>query len=475
MTRAFRQIASLAPYAALAALLATSAPAWPDDWDGLGFLASVRAFDMDHFAPHPPGYPVYVAMLKLVARVVHDPLSAAILVAVLCGTGTAAFAFAAAARTFGPARAAAVAFAVVATPLSWRAASGVGSECAALLFASACAWGLAHRRGWALGAAAGLGMGARLSWAPLYLALLVLAPRGERARAAAGAAIGVVAWAAPLAVIVGGSHLVQLYATHLGGHMTRWGGTAIGDPGPARIAYLARDVVVDGLGVGTDGLGLVIAFLVAVVGAHGLAAWRRVALPGAGYVAIALAPYLAWIALGQNLRQQPRHALPLVAAVAAGLALAAFDSERTRRLGVALASLVLLRTAQDAWARKETPPPGAQMVEAVAALADRASAAPERRDRVLVFGGPSVRFFEGTDLAGSARGAATWGDLRIALGRADELPSRVLATSELEGFDDPPYPARPWRTFCRPPRIERRAPCVRVVDLAVPFLPHELR
>jgi hypothetical protein len=463
--RARRFVLALLPYAALAALLAWSAPAWPDDWDGLGFVAAVRAFDMDHFAPHAPGYPVYVAMLKVAAAIVRDPFRAAIAVSVLCGVGAAAFAYGAAARTFGRARGVAMSLAVVATPLAWRSASGVACESAALLFALACAFGLAQRRGLVLGLAAGLGMGARLSWAPLYLALALLTPRGTRARAAAGLALGVIAWVVPLVLVVGARHLEVLYATHLAGHTLRWGGTAIADPGASRIGYFFRDVLVDGLGVGDDGLGLVIAFLAAVVGGYGLIEWRRTGFRHWQRVALALGPYAAWIALGQNLRQQPRHALPIVVALAAAIALAAFDSERTRRLGVALASLLFARTAQDAWARKETPPAGAQIVNAVREL--------PRPDRTLVFGGPSVRFFEDTDLAPFARAAGTWGDVRIALGRANELPARVLVTSEIEAERAPPYPTRPWRTFCRPERIERRAPCVRVVELEVPFLPKE--
>ena len=57
-------VRAVAPMALLLLLLAVSAPPWPDDWDGLGFLASIKKFDMDHFAPHPPGYPVYVALLR---------------------------------------------------------------------------------------------------------------------------------------------------------------------------------------------------------------------------------------------------------------------------------------------------------------------------------------------------------------------------------------------------------------------------
>jgi hypothetical protein len=68
--------------------LALSAPAWPDDWDGIGFLESVRDFDLARFRPHPPGYPVYVALLRGVDFVVHDPMRAGVVVA--AGSGATA-------------------------------------------------------------------------------------------------------------------------------------------------------------------------------------------------------------------------------------------------------------------------------------------------------------------------------------------------------------------------------------------------
>ena len=61
-------------------------PRWPDDWDGLGFLSSVRHFDLKTFAPHPPGYPVYVALLKVASVISLDPIDAARVVAGMTGT-----------------------------------------------------------------------------------------------------------------------------------------------------------------------------------------------------------------------------------------------------------------------------------------------------------------------------------------------------------------------------------------------------
>ena len=70
---------------AYAGALATSAPAWPDDWDGVGFVESVDRFDMSRFRPHAPGYPVYVAMLRVAHVAVRSPMASCVVVAVVSG------------------------------------------------------------------------------------------------------------------------------------------------------------------------------------------------------------------------------------------------------------------------------------------------------------------------------------------------------------------------------------------------------
>jgi hypothetical protein len=126
-----------------------------------------------------------------------------------------------------------------------------------------------------------------------------------------------------------------------------------------------------------------------------------------------------------------------------------------------------LRTASDAYARVNTPPPGAQLLEAI-----RARKHPER---TVVFGGPSVRFFEGTELASRAFSAGTMGDVNLALGRLNDMPAHVLVTGEVETTREhpPPYPMVEVGNYCRPARIDRRAPCLVVRELKAPFLARE--
>jgi hypothetical protein len=457
------------PYVALAVLLASSAPPWPDDWDGVGFLEAVTRFDLDAFVPHPPGYPVYVALLRVANAVARDPRAAAYAVAVASALFAAWLAGDAARRRWGERARWTTAAALVATPLAWRSMSAIGSEAPALALVALGAWAIARGRdrapgaGLALGVAVGLGLGVRLSWAPLYLPMLLFAPRGSRVGGACAAAASAGAWAAALLAIVGPAHLLQLMSVHAAGHARVWGGTALTQPGlAARGALLARDVLVDGLGGGADALGVAIDAAAAALALLGIAAWRRARWRGLLPVAIVLLPYAAWIALGQNLRQQPRHALPLVAAAAVGLARAALTGARARALGIALAALVCARTALDAVARRTTPPPVAQLVEWTRALPDARG--------VAVFAGPSARFFELTELADRATTAGSLGDARVSLTRMNELPARVLVTSELEAAASSREPLVRVATFCRPARLDRRAPCLDVYDWRLPFL-----
>jgi hypothetical protein len=448
-----------------ATLLYASAPPWPDDWDGVGFVESVRDFDLARFHPHPPGYPVYVALLRAAAVVARDPMRACVLLAAVSGAAAVAFAWLSARRLAGERAAWAVAVVVGVTPLVWHAFSGVGSEALALAFAAACAWACIARparAAWVLGLAAGLGLGVRLSWAPIYLAALVLAPRAMRLRAAGVAVLACVGWAVPLVAVVGAHRILDLYATHFEGHAERWGGTVATEPGTVRLAWLARDVLVDGLGAGSGVLGVLLAALIVAACASAIVAWKGAGWRGLLPAVVLVAPYLLWIGVGQNLRDQPRHALPLVALLAAGLALPAGLSRRAFAIVSALALALALRTALDAHARRTVAPPGAQLVALARSQPDA--------EHLGVFGTSSVRFFELTELASQASTAGTLGDVQLRLSRMASLPSRVWVTSEVQTRGETRWPLVHVATLCRPPRLDRRMPCLEVQEWEAPYL-----
>ncbi|MEO6421051.1 MAG: hypothetical protein ABIP39_16685, partial [Polyangiaceae bacterium] len=181
----------------LLALLAISAPHYPEDWDGVGFVLSITRFDLARFTPHPPGYPVYVAVLKF-ASIFGRNLAAATAVSVASGAASILLLRDAAGRIWGARAGWLAAGGVLLTPLFWRSATVIGSEALALAFVAVAAWGLSRRASAVVGIAIGLGLGVRLSWAPFFVPLLLLVARPNRARAALFAGVAVLAWLVPL-------------------------------------------------------------------------------------------------------------------------------------------------------------------------------------------------------------------------------------------------------------------------------------
>ncbi len=267
---------ALAAFALLAVLGSTP---WPDDWDGIGFVESVRAFDLERFQPHPPGYPVYVALLRVAAVLVSSPMRACIVVAVVSGVAAIGFGWQAARLRWDERAAWRVALLGTSVPAVWHACTGVGTEAPALACVAFCAWALAVARErpsegsvW-LGFGVGIGLGVRLSWAPICLVMPALLPRGARVRACV-ACVACALWGVPLVGVVGGPELFTLCARQLSGHAERWGGTIVTAPGGIRGLWLARDTFVDGFGVGSDALGLATAGLLAASATQALFAWR---------------------------------------------------------------------------------------------------------------------------------------------------------------------------------------------------------
>lgn len=148
--------------------------------------------------------------------------------------------------------------------------------------------------------------------------------------------------------------------------------------------------------------------------------------------------------------------------LAAGLALPAGLSRRAFAIVSALALALALRTALDAHARRTVAPPGEQLVALARAQPDAA--------RLAVFGTSSVRFFELTELAPRAFTAGTLGDVQLHLSRMGSLPSRIWITSEVQTRGESRWPIVPVATLCRPPRLDRRMPCLDVAEWQPPFL-----
>jgi hypothetical protein len=317
----------------------------------------------------------------------------------------------------------------------------------------------------------GLGLGVRLSWAPFYLSFVVLVAASARWRAVVTASVACVAWVTPLVLLTGPARLLQLLRTHGEGHLRYWGGTALTQS--SRAPFVLRDLFVDGLGCGGDPLGLVIVatlVLAAVVVARSLfrGASPEASLHAVATLAILVVPYLAWILVGQNLKQQPRHVLPLLVVGLVWLArqLLLAPPRLARVAGGALALVVVTQTTLDAVARRGTPPAGAQLLQY---LREHSGVAPP--ESTAVFASTAARFLDGTEWQRSVHPAATMGDALLAMSRLDVSPARVFVTSELTGLADAPGRATEVATFCRPERLDRRMPCLNLYALDVKASP----
>jgi hypothetical protein len=428
-----------------------------EGWDGVGFLLSIDHFDLEAFQPHPPGYPVYVVLLRLFAILLRSPLAGATALSVLSMSVAATAAGDLARRIAGPGREWTAILLVSAPPLLWRTATVVGSEAPAVaLLALAFALLARGRPAWS-GALLGAALGVRLSFFPLAISLWLLAPRGSRGRLAVAAFLASALWTAGLALAAGGPRaLVRAMLAHQQGHFGQWGGSALTEPGAARLGWLARDWLVDGLGLALGDLGgpaLAVTLLLALAWASRptpphRAGWGRAAL-------ILGVPYAIWVLAGQNLHQEPRHLVPLVWLSALGAALLLPPG----RAAVLAAALGLVGLDQ-ALLLRAAPAAGAQLAGFVVER--------HRRGEALVYGGRSTRFLELAPAGPEGVGRPSLGDVVVDLYRRDRIPPFLYVTDELEDLSRSPFPLAPAASFCRPDVLDRRVPCVTLFRLTLP-------
>ena len=210
--------------------LALHLPYFPtslEDLDSINFALGVRQFDVAHHQPHPPGYPVYIALAKAVRAAVPDETRALALLSVVAGAlGVVAMA-ALFGRLTSVGRSTWVPVALGLTaPLYWFTAARPLSDMpglAAALTVQALTLGALTTRGLCAAAfAAGLATGIRSQVAWLTVPLLLArglgdwgtrsphapspqsSPRPQLLAPAGAFLAGVLVWAIPLVMLTGG-------------------------------------------------------------------------------------------------------------------------------------------------------------------------------------------------------------------------------------------------------------------------------
>ena len=197
-------------------------PSTLEDVDSVNFAMGVQRFDVAQHQPHPPGYPVFIALGKLGTRALTllgvaapDVRGLAIWSAIGAGFLVPLLFTLFRAVDGDDVRSMVAAVLTVCAPLVWFNAARPLSDTAGLAVAIAALAALASartedgdaaRREWLGGLLAGLAIGIRSQMAILTLPFVVLVLfSSRRRRTTIGAlAVGIAAWAIPLLLLSGG-------------------------------------------------------------------------------------------------------------------------------------------------------------------------------------------------------------------------------------------------------------------------------
>jgi hypothetical protein len=415
--------------AAFLALHLPYLPASLEDLDSINFALGIRQFDVPRHQPHPPGYPVYIAIAKAVRAVGASELTALALVSIAAGT-LGVLAIAALFRRLGAEQpdtmwpVAAVAVAMT-SPLYWFTAVRPLSDTAGLAAAVAVqAFTLAAgtRRGLAVAAfCAGLATGIRSQIAWLTLPLLAvkmldarawmpweldgaerqLAPGIQRRASIAIAFLaGVLVWFIPLVAVSGGPSaywhaLSDQGAEDFGNIQMLWTTHTVRAVAEALYYTFVAPWAL-----------WPVAVLVLLFAAIGVVRSWRGARTALAALAVGFGPYLAFHLLFQE-TFTGRYALPLVVPMAwlavAGLRALPAGAAAGVAMALAMYDAHLGGTSIAAYARAKAP--AFRLVADMAAAAPSASAAPvlamDRRNafdfrRPIVWTGDAMPRFTAT-------------------------------------------------------------------------------
>jgi hypothetical protein len=430
-----------------------------EGWDSVDFALALDHYDIKRYQPHFPGYPVYIFLSWLCHVLVRDPVTAVILPGALLGALTLVPLYALAHRLFNSRVALLTALLFLVNPACWLQAEKAFSDASGLfvvMTAATLCWRAcesdAQPYHWFLGSLLlGLGLGVRLSYAPLLLSwaglLLYLyrqpAPRpAPLSEGCYGLIVGVCLWLVPQLVLSGGIELLHDGLAFTSGHFSQWGGTLISSAmsqhqqGVYRVTMFTWGILAYSLGFWwmDTSLWRILPSLVMLI-AFGLgchhARWGKTT----GFLLLYTLPYSLWIFVGQH-ADQPRHLLPLIPVA---LMVSALGLERLRRLSTAaggLACAILLLGLGGVSTRlvvvhRLTPPPRLQVLQYVTQHFERHStrlyACGTRR--MFAFYAPTFDVRQRCDLAAAQQ------DLE----ESQPRPAIILATSDVQGVTTHPH------------------------------------
>ncbi|MBI4493977.1 MAG: DUF2723 domain-containing protein [Chloroflexi bacterium] len=184
-------------------------------FDSANYAFALRDYyNVAHHQPHPPGYPLYVALAKLIDLVASDPNRSLVLLSIAAAALAVSCTYWLGRALFGP-RVGLGAAVLLLTSAGFWGYSEVAYPYTALAALSAAlalvCWRLglgaprlAAASGLLMGAAAGIRWDAVVFLSPLWLLALLRAPWRSRALAALGFVVASLLWAVPMVQLTGG-------------------------------------------------------------------------------------------------------------------------------------------------------------------------------------------------------------------------------------------------------------------------------
>src|ERR1700758_4217026 len=185
------------------------------DLDSVNFALGMARFDPRVHQPHPPGYFLYICCGRLLARLVHNPNLALVLLIIAASCGTIVFIYLLALRWFGQLAARFAALLFLFSPLAWFhgiVALTYGVEAFFSALTGYLCW-LVFRDGhrWipaaalTLGITAGVRPSSLLLLGPLFLLSLYQSPARYKLVGLAVLTLAVAAWFVPMLRASGGA------------------------------------------------------------------------------------------------------------------------------------------------------------------------------------------------------------------------------------------------------------------------------
>jgi hypothetical protein len=326
--------------------------------DSVHFAWALQDYDLVHYRPHFPGYPVYLAVGWLMWHLVGDPARALTLTSCLFGSLTLFPLYLLARRFYDDTVATLTAVLFIVNPLFWLEASKAYSDSSGLFFLiTAAALGyqaLADHRDsqqqadeasritlrplyWG-SVVFGVLFGVRLAYLPFVWTWGLLVYQLCRLRkdrlplltAFNGMILGIGVWLVPFVLKVGVADIIRAAQMNTVGTVYQYGDTLVTshDYFGRAIQLYIWNVLVNGLGFwwpDTSPLRL----LPTALGLVALVTfWRsRRRTPDRGVFLAWLVPYGLWLYIAQN-PNNPRHVLPLLPPLLIGIAAGVLTNQR---------------------------------------------------------------------------------------------------------------------------------------------------